>query len=333
MILKYRLYLLIVLILFIIAIMILMPDNSSTIRDKEGNFAVSDISSVTRIHIGQQENNEINLVRNEGFWTLNDKYLARPEAVIALLQAVQVIDIKSPVSKVEHGFIMDSLNNRSALIEIFDGSKIIKKYHIFQEKGQLNRTFMLLEKSSQPFVVFIPGFTERIGSIFSIDELYWRDKIIFHLTPAQIESVTVEHPASPEKSYRIKRVDNNRYVIESLLLNEPVSGYDTSAIISYLYNFVNIRFESFTSITADKKIQSIIKSTPLFIITIEDKYSNTNSLKAFSVPVDNADNFQQQQEFDPDKMYAVFNENRDTVIIKYFVFDPLIKEIKYFLLN
>jgi hypothetical protein len=42
------------------------------------------------------------------------------------------------------------------------------------------------------------------------------------------------------------------------------------------------------------------------------------------------DEFGQKINFDYDRAYASFNNNKELVTIQYYIFDPLLKEIDYF---
>ena len=52
---------------------------------------------------------------------------------------------------------------------------------------------MILENSSEPYVVSIPGFNGYLSSRFSCEENDWKDKIIFNYDKNEIESVHLNY--------------------------------------------------------------------------------------------------------------------------------------------
>ena len=329
---KYRIYLFTVLILLTFAIVLYFSSSNSTIRKKFRNFAVENVSVITKISLESPTNERLTLVRNNDYWKVNDKFIARIPARDSILKAINRLNVKSPVPKEDYKSVIDNLSNNSTKIEIFKGRKIVKRYYLYQEKSNQFRTYMILDNSSQPFIIHIPGFSGRISSLFTTDEYYWRDKTIFQYKFKQILSISVEYPGSPEKSFKIFNQGENNFALKSLFTNTFIKDFDIETVIRFISNFEDIEFESFVRNIEVKKRISIFSQNPAHIISVEDINNKVNRVKTFPVPVEGlAGDFGNNPEYDLDRMFAVFNNDKDTVIVKYFVFDPVLKKIDYFL--
>ena len=68
-----------------------------------------------------------------------------------------------------------------------------------------------------------------------------------------------------------------------------------------------------------------------FEFYVEDADGVKNSIKVFRKPAPNKiDEFGQKAEFDYNKAYGVLNNANEIILIQYYIFDPILKEIDYF---
>ncbi len=45
---------------------------------------------------------------------------------------------------------------------------------------------MKIKERSKPFIVYLPGYETNIGSLFTVNELYWKPFTIFKPLPSEI---------------------------------------------------------------------------------------------------------------------------------------------------
>ncbi|MEO0404993.1 MAG: hypothetical protein AAF193_08990, partial [Bacteroidota bacterium] len=179
----------------------------------EGNpladFAIEDTSMVARIVIVDNNQNRVQLDKQEGerYWSLNNEYLARKDAVDLLLKTFKRIAVKQPVP----------LSMReTALARIQEGKKVyvfdkdgneLKTYLVGSATSDHTGTFMLLEEgnvpSTEPFITHMEGFTGFLSTRFFTDVEEWRYTGIFDYPKLDIEQIEVIHHNNETSSFDI----------------------------------------------------------------------------------------------------------------------------------
>lgn len=321
-------------ILGIIAFWLWYSNSGSTINKELRDFAIEDTASITKIFMVDKNNRNVTLERKNGGWILNNGYGVRKDLVDVLLKTINRLHVKAPVSKSAHNTIVKNLASVSVKVEIYQDSKLRKVYYVGGATPDNLGTYMLLEGSSVPFVMDIPGFSGYLTTRFSTDELDWKDRNVFRYKFSDIAGITVENPAAPSQSFRILCRGNNRFLLRTLTENTDIQNFDTLSVKEYISNFKNLNFETYVAEIPAARLDSIKKSRPLFNITVEDKEGGKKIIRMYLRP--NYDKYvdgnnEKTNEFDPDRMYAFINNGRDLVIIQYYVFDPVMKELNYFL--
>ena len=324
-----------VIILVAIAVYFTVTNTNSTLSGKvKTDFAVEDTGSVDKIYIVNKENQEVLLEKTEnGIWRLNKKYIARKDAVEMILRTIHRVRIKSPVPESAFETTVKNLAVNAIKAEIYQDGELAKTYYIGGPTQNRLGTFMLLDESEKPFIVHIPGFRGYLTPRFFIKESEWRDRTIFKYPYHNIASVTVEQPGKNDKSFKIKNKGNNQYALISLRENQPVNNFDTVKAKSYLSNFKRISFDSFVLQIDSVKKDSILSEKPYFVFTVEDIHGSKNKLATYKKPGTGLyDAKGNVYEFDVDYLYAIQNDNNEEMLlIQYYVFDPLFKDIDYFI--
>ena len=130
--------------------------------------------------------------------------------------------------------------------------------------------------------------------------------------------------------YRERR---NHYAIFSV--NQDVDGFDTARVAQMLSSFTYLNFDEFAAIVPNSFADSCVRGEPRTILRITDtdghrselrtyiKYNNPEDIKAIPDP-------EMYEVFDLNRLYAILNQ-RDTVLIQYFVFDNILQPASYFL--
>lgn len=327
---KNNLIIIIFIILVIISIVIYFTNKSGTLKKELRDFAVADTSTVDKIFMVNKANQQVLLEKNGNDWTVNGKFLARKDAVTVLLKTLHRMDVKSPVSKSAFDNVVKSLATQSTKVEVYQNKNLVKTFYVGGPTQDNFGTFMMLENSSTPFIIHIPGFAGYLSSRFFIEETLWRSTSIYRYKFQEIAEITVEQPVKPESGFKILSA-NNRYEIIPLDNKLQKSNFDTTSVKEYISLFKNINFEYLVSEIKQSKKDSILASVPYFVISVKDVNGKTNTLKSFLRPGDGLiDDDGKPYEFDPDRLYAVL-DNGDFVIIQYYVFDPLFRTYKDFI--
>lgn len=329
---KSRVILFIVIILIIVSVVLYFKNTNSTIKKELRDFAVEDTSAVTKIFMVNKSNQQVKLERKNGYWKVNDKYAARKDAINLLLKTMNRLEVKSPVPKSAHNTIVKNLSSRSVKVEIYTDKGLIRTYYVGGPTADQYGTYMLIEDSSVPFIMHIPGFNGYLSTRYFVEEDLWRATQIFNYNFNEISTISVELPLAPSQSFRVYNYGDNKFALESLYEKKMVADFDTIEVKKYIAYYKNISFQAMLNNLDQHKKDSIISTTPFYILTVEDINGFKHSLKTFKMPsFDNmlVDDTGNELEFDPDQCYG-YVDDKEMVSVQYYNVDPLFKEIDDF---
>ncbi len=346
---KNLIYTVLIVILAILAIFLIISSSRTTLRQEAASFAINDTASVTKIFLSDKDNRTILLERQEqGRWQLNGKYKAQQESVDLLLKTMLNLAILEPVSEAAHNTVVRLLSANAVKVEIYQWVpriKLSKKIRLFMHEKKVKTyyvghvtqsnigTYMIMEGSKTPFIVYMPGFRGFVQSRYRTIENDWRDHTIFAVPLGDIASVTVEFPANPENSFRVVRESDLALRLYSENGRQEIPSYDTVRVLDFLTSFMNIRFEALVNDMNPQRKDSVLSVPPLHIITVASKDGRLQVVKTFRKPgmpgeIDLEGN---PVIVDRDRLYAVFNEDREMALIQYFVFDRITRPLPYYL--
>ena len=319
----------------------------STLQGESSDFQVWDTASVTKIYLADRRERESLLERQEQGWTLNGTYKAHPKQVQYLLTTLYKIRIKMPVSVASHDNIVKQLASQSTKVEIyqivprinlFDKIKLFyhekrtKVFYVGDATMDSSGTFMLKEGADKAYIVYIPSFRGFITTRFTANPDDWRDHTIFHEHMADIRSIEMDFNEDPEGSFRIDNIGKHRYKLTRLIDNQDLP-YDTLKVINLMSSFSDLRFEAlFTNTLPQERIDSITNSPFVHYIVVTDKDGNKQDMRTYKKLVLNGvtDMSGEIGDVDRDRMYALVNDGKDFVLIQNYVFDKVLRDVRYY---
>ncbi len=304
--------------------------SNNTLNEELSNFAVKNIKEVDKIFITDKQNNQVTLDKTEEGWKVNQHFFAREDAIKNLLQCLQKMTVKHPISKAEHNTQIQRLAVSSRKVEVYAKGKKIKTMYIGGATQDQYGTYAILENSSVPFVVHIQGFLGFLTPRFIVTEDLWRENFVFKCKPANITKVQVVNSEEKEKSFTLTKM-GNAYSIKNYK-GQSIRNIDTAQVKFYLSNFKKISYEAMvTEMTEQKRDSLINKAKPFHTITLEAGKDNRQVIKTFHVKNDTHYNDEGEMLlYDPDRMYAVFNNNKDIATVQYRTFDKITIDPKLF---
>ena len=344
---KNRPVIIVVLVLLLVAVYFVFKYKSGTYDRELNDFAVSDTSNITKIFMADKNNRSVTLTRfDEGTWRLNNKFLARKDGIDITLKTLLNISVKSPVAKAARNNIIRLLATNSVKVEVyqrvyrihmgslllFPHEKLTKTYYVGSVTQDNIGTYMLMEGSSEPFVTYLPGFRGFISSRYTAKEEDWREHIIFRSKLPDIASISINFGDKPEWSFTLSNPDNRSFVLTAANSSTPVTDFDTLKVIDFLNSFQNIRFEAFLN-ELDKHIRDSITSTkPFYRVSLTDRTGTTQTITTFKrkPSPDQIDIYGVPLSYDHDRMYALMNEDKDLVLVQFFVFDRILRPLPAF---
>jgi len=305
----------------------LLSKSGTTLKGELRDFAIEDTAAIDRIFIVDKLGKSALLERKgKGYWLVNNAYQARQDAVNNLLLTLKKLAIKAPVAKsMEENVLKDLAGPLQKKVEVYASGKKIKTIYVGGETIDKQGTFMLLEHSSVPFEIHIPGHRGFLQTRFITDERIWRDQTIFAAEKSEIREIQVKYLQNPANSFTISIPDGGSPQLagpagieraDTLLLNQYIAQYRR-----FGFEYV-ITDETFPASRKD----SILNSEPFIEIRLKTRKGEVNSMKgyhrAFSgSPV--APDSPAESDYDPERIYALVNE-RDFVLVQYYQLDRLL---------
>lgn len=330
---KNLLALLIVFVLTVVVLFLFRNYQKGTIRQELKDFAVKDTASITKIFLADKKGNKIKLTKKApGQWMVNDKFTARKDAISTLLFTIHSIEVDAPVSKAAYNNVLKEMATTGTKVEIYSANNLSKTYYVGGTTPDYLGTYMMLDNSSTPFSMHIPGFEGFLTTRYFTEEHLWRSTGVFNYTPNEIKTVKVEYPQKPELSFQINSIGNNQFSLLALNSNTSIQNFDTMAVKEYLLNFKNINYEGI-EVKMRKELKDSIRSLdPLHIISVTDNSGKVNSIKTYPKKPQEGETDEQGKPlvYDRDRMYGQLNNEEHLVLIQYFVFDKVLKPITYF---
>jgi hypothetical protein len=332
---KNRILIAVIAILGILAGYLYLKDNTGTIKEELRNFAVEDTATITKIFLVDKAQKSVTLTReSKGRWKVNEKYYARRDLINVLLKTINLLEVKSPVSKASRDNVIIRLASGATKVEIYQGAdEPAKVYYVGGATQNTMGTYMLIEGSSEPFITHIPSFYGYLSTRYVTKLDLWRDKTFIDLQFKDIKSVQIEFPGDTTFSFSIVNKGNWDFELKSLHNDSIIEDYDTIALTVYLTKFKNIQFEGFEKQKSQLYVDSIFDAKPVHMFTVETIDGQTNYMQAYLKPdeEDRLDMYGNPMVYDVDRLYARINGGSELVTIQYFVFDNIIFGLPDFL--
>ncbi len=317
----------------------------------EQDYHIEDIASITKIFLADKENNEVTLMREaDSTWLVNGQYAANQPLVDLLLETLNTMRIRQQVNKnaapnaikdiAAHGIKVEVYQNIPFInwfggkLKLFCRERLTTTYYVGRETQDHMASFMYRKGDDAPYIIHIPGFRGFLTPRFIADPLKWRSHTIVDLDVHNIARVELEIPEQEQESFAIVR-DGEGFAMEMLQSHQRVNGFDTARVAQMLSSFTWLNFDEFASIVPNTFADSCVQGQPRAILRITDtkgnhsevktyiKYNNPDDLKAMPDP-------EMYEVFDLNRLYAIVNQ-KDTVLIQYFVFDNILQPASYFL--
>jgi hypothetical protein len=340
----------ILLFLAIVAVVLILQNNSTTLQEKESGFAIADTSVVSKIFIADKQEHSVLLERKGNTWLLNEKYTANPKMLEIILGTMHRIKVKAPVSNSSHNNVVSRMATIGIKVEVyemgyrinlFDKIKLFRherlaKVFYVGDATQDNRgTYMLMEGAERPYVVYLPSLRGFISTRFSPLEDDWKSHVVFNNKLIDIQSLAISFGDTPENSFKIDVIDaRGNYKLTALQNNRTIGNYDTLKVLNLLTSFADLRYETrLNNLFAPERIDSIVASPFLYEITVSDRKKGENRVRMFkrnAVPDGLADGEGGLIPVDHDRFFALINDGEDFVLMQYFVFDKVLKPLSYY---
>lgn len=292
---KQLLYQMIIIIILIILIIIGIKhdNNTSTIRTDKRNFSVLDTLSINNIKLTNRNLENINLARNDTYWTLNDSLIANQYSINLLLKTIKEMRIKQPVARAALDNVIRRMGVQNTKVTFYHDKQEIKTIFIGGETADQLGTFMMLEGAKEPYVVHIPGFNGYLSSRFHCKEDLWRDKTLFR---------------NAEKIYYSP-------INDKLLNNDTLSKKWLEIDLIKLKNTYCEQF------LGQSQLKQIRKRKPFITFKLYDNTEQEKYIYCYRKKPPNKDKYK-MNEFDQERFYLI--KENSLMLVQYKQFDSFI---------
>jgi hypothetical protein len=335
---KNLVLLLVVAVLAGLAYWLYSGKQSGTISEEMRDFAVKDTGSIVKIFMADKAGNQVLLEKtNPSDWTLNKKYLARPDAITTLLTTIHDVRVKSPVSKSAYNNIIKNLAATGVKVEIYDATGLVKTIYVGGPDPEQTGTFMYVEGAPAPFVTHIPGFEGYLTPRYFVREEDWRVKNVFRLNYNQLESLMVLDKQRQGFAFTIERNPESDFSMIDANGN-PVSDISQDKVINYLqaYSYLNYEREENTLTPAQE--DSLLATEPFRTIRLTEAGGKITLLELWRRPITERTVNKEREDgfkypYDIDRMTGRLNNDTTLIVVQYFSFERLFRSPGDFLVN
>lgn len=291
--------------IFVITILIFITFYSCKKKKKltdRRDFSINNIDQIDYIEIENKTPKIVSLSKKNKKWELENGFPVREEAISYLLETIRDMQIKRPVALKEKENIIKRMSTQRTKVSIFSNGENIKTIYIGGNTQDQLGTYMILDKSSEPYVLSVPGFNGYLSSRFSCEKNTWKEKIIFNLNKDEIKKIEINY-----------RDTMNSFKIHS---NDSISS-------QYFSNFKKVSCEKFLKNNKDFNVEEIKKREPIFHINIDMSNGEKIKLKGFEKK-SSIKGRTKNKNYDNERFYGLFKD--ELILIQYQQFKNILKK-------
>jgi hypothetical protein len=323
-----------VLVMGAIAFWVMKTDDSKGGGQAMSDFAFENTDEIDRIIITEINGNSANLERKGEIWTVNKDFRARPENVELLLKTFRGITVQSAVSDELKKNVVANMAARHKKVEIFQNGSLAKTYYVGSPTKDHYGTFMLLEKdgkkSTEPYVMHIPGFNGFLESRFFAYINDWKYSGVFIYDPLAIQEIKVEFTESPESSFIISQFDKK--VGLKSIDGADIKEFNNSLVQNYILNYEKIFYNKVAELTGNE-IDSILNLAPTYSIQVTSN-GEKNKVDFFLKKIDNPTIdlvTGKENPWDENYIYGIREGEKEVLIFQYYALGNVFSRLQYFI--
>ncbi len=299
---------------------------------KEAGFNIKDTGNIGKIFIAAATGDAITVERKPTGWVLNGKYKPLPGTLDMLMNTLVTQVPLYPVTKNAHDNAIKLLASDGIKVELYDraGAKMCA-FYVGGTSVNNTGTNMLMEGASTPYVVQTPAFTGDLTPRYPIDIANWRDRTVFNIPGNDIKSISVQYDFKPINSYTVSRAGSGYEVKIDPSLTGSLGPLNTGRAGAYINYFTNINCEGF--LNGLDSMNSIIKNTKkMSTVDIETMNGTHHKADIYWMPINKRSknrltaNEDVPDDYDADRLFAIINNDADTVQVQTLTFKKLLRK-------
>lgn len=342
-----------VIVVGVVALVIAKQGSRDATFDQD--FHVEDIDAVSKVFIADKQDNHVLLERvidtaGDTTWTVDGTYAANQPMVDLLLETLHDMRIRQQVNKNAVPQAVKLLSARAVKVEVyqrrwfinwfggrfrlFPHERLAETYFVGHETQDMMACHMFRKGDKVPYIIHIPGFRGYLTPRFVADPMAWRSHEIVHWDVHHLQRVELEIPASPEESFAVRR-QGDTFVMELTQSHRQVDGFDTARVAQMLSSFANLNFDEYASRVPNSNMDTSFNTAPRTILRVTNTDGTTREVKTYLKYANPDDTLAMPDTnlyelFDVNRLYAII-DNKDSVLIQYFVFDNILQPASFFM--
>jgi hypothetical protein len=304
-----------------IAVVLFFSRDHIPFGKNNSDFAVKPGIEITGVNLLM--GNRRVLIRQSGdSWTVNKTGEARESAVLFLIKTLKEIKIKSPVTGDIFKSEIADKRIEPVRVVVYHKRRPVKSFYVYRTPSNQYGNIMKMRPTSKPYIVFMPGYDDNIGSHFIPDVNFWLPFTAISYLPSEIQSVELASLRDTSGSFHVIRKANRFNLSERA---PDGCEYDSLKVRRYISYFTSVSFESWATDMTDNERREIESSVPLYRIKII-----TNDAKEVTLTIWERIREAVSGEKDTDRVWAEKNDGKGIFIMRYFDLDPILKKKSYF---
>ncbi len=310
----------------------LIRNNESKFSETEAGFTIKDTASIGKLYLVANDGESILAERTDSGWMVNKQYKAMPSTLNAIMLTLNAQAPLYPVTKAAFENVVKSLATDGVKVEVYgrDGKKM-KVFYVGGPGVNNIGTNMMMEGAHTPYVVQVAGFNGYLSPRFTTQLKDWRDRTIFNFPSEEIKSISLQYADKPINSFVLSRENGSLTVKGDSNYTKNYGELNIRRAGIYLKYFTNVNCEGYLNGLSD--MDTTLKTAPKHSsIDIEgmhgqhqhmDIYWMAINRRSKNVLVSNPDI---PDDYDADRLYAVINDYKDTIMIQHMVFQKIFRK-------
>ena len=303
-------------------ILLILFKSRSPFGKTNSSFATEPQRDITKIEFSES-GKRLSLEKKGEIWLINGKIETRKSGILFILRILTEIKIKSPVSQELFESEITGKGIIPVKVKVYEKRRLLKTFLVYKTRSNNYGNIMKIKETSNPFIVYVPGYEGDIGSGFTLNELFWQPNTVFNLLPSEIASVNLENLTDTSSSFSIVN-RNHHYFLSGNAGN--LTRWDSTLVTRYLSYFARIPFESWAFEMGDTEKKMVESRQPLYRITVSTTSGKKTVLTLWGMMTGE----NSTKSIDSDRLLGKTQDRDGLFIMRYFDIDPLIKKRSYF---
>lgn len=317
---KHLLYF-VTILAFVVIVIIIISDPESTVSYQGSEIAISNTDLIKKIRLSGREDTMI-FKRLENTWSVNS-FSANQREVRQLIDVLGMLQVESPVSKIDQKRIEYIMDSAAIDVHMEIGARKENAFQVLPDTAS-QKVYFRSKKRADIFSLRVPYQHIDLHEVFTPSLNRYKSRFVFLMEPQDIDEVTLDYPEKAASSFKIVNYHDGSFSLSELHSGNFISNFDAGKVMQYLSYFQAVYYESTISDDRSEIKTKLMSQTPFIHMKVKTIDGSITDLKVYKKY-----DPEQQEKVDVFKAYGVINGS-EIVVIQYYVFDPIFKEINYF---